>query len=139
MRLIKFRGKTELTGEWVYGFFSMGAYVPTNPDQGEQIVPRYIIDDGLLHDVVPDSVGQFTGFIRKNKDGNDVEVYEGDIVHVYGGTINYDYYSVVRWDEHGGCWYLRDDLSLFVTFGLLNKALVTIVGNIYDNPELIDK
>jgi len=132
MRVIKFRGKDVNTGEWVYGDLHTLCDRPHI-----HIEPAPFPYAGKRCFVNQETIGQFTGFIRKDKDGKDIEVYEGDIVHVYGGTINYDYYSAVRWDKNGGCWYLRDELNLFVTFGLLNKEFITVVGNEYDNPELI--
>jgi hypothetical protein len=134
MRVIKFRGKDIKTGEWVYGDLHTMCdkpHIHTEPAPYPYAGRRSFVN--------PKTIGQFTGFIRKDKDGNNVEVYEGDIVHVYGGTINYDYYSDVRWDEQGGCWYLRDELGLFVTFGLLNKDFITVIGNMFDNSDYLYK
>lgn len=135
MRAIKFRAISLCNGErWIYGDLM---HYNANPQREKWTIHEP--QTGIETDIDEKTIGQFTGFIRKDKDGHDVEVYEGDIVHVYGGSINYDYYSVVRWDEHGGCWYLRDELNLFVSFGLLNKEFITVIGNIYDNPEPIER
>lgn len=119
MREILFRAKREDNGEWVYGYYvripdAVGSvhrmYVPAeNPDESNAV---YFID--------PETLGQYTEF--KDKKGN--FIFEGDI-------IDFDYdTSVVNWLDC--CWALDDGVTL-----LEEAENVKILGNIYDNPELI--
>ena len=132
MRTIKFRGKTELTGEWVYGFCSMGGSVRfEHQNQDERIVPRYLIDDGLLHDVIPETIGQFTGLTDRNGE----EIYEGDIIR---STRN-GFGGVVMWHKHG-YFYISENIfekepGDYASLGhmLENHPYFEIVGNIHDN------
>jgi len=66
-REIKFRAKTTFDNEWVYGF-----YVERLGYEKGMI---YEVG-GLGHDVNPETVGQFTGFLDDKK----VEIYYDDIV-----------------------------------------------------------
>lgn len=68
---------------------------------------------------------QYTGL----KDKNDNEVYEGDIVNVWWNNgHNYPIKSQVEYRE--GCFYAGYMLNLC-------KDMLEVIGNIYENPELL--
>lgn len=80
MRQIKFRGYSPARKEWVYGSLLLNATV------------TFIIGDHGGVDVIPESVGQFTGL----HDKNGVEIYEGDVVEIgYDRSV----YTIV-WNKY---------------------------------------
>jgi hypothetical protein len=69
---------------------------------------------------------QYTGL----KDKNGVEIYEGDIIEF--DYLKYKLRGDVRWDQRR---------ALFYTCGYGGSGVSThgnIIGNIYENPELLD-
>jgi hypothetical protein len=127
-REIKFRGKRRDTGEWIYGSLCQ--------NQFECMIMDWNAPDYGRYEVEVDSIGQFTG----RTDGNDQEIYETDILEWDNGDKNSpkqraevffdDYYK----SEPG--YYLRGK-----TVGMsyvINEWYPTVIGNTFENPELLN-
>lgn len=136
MREILFRGKDlqEQNG-WIYGYFyksdinkrereSGKATLIFTPDCDTFIyVPEY--HNSWM--VKAETVGQYTGLTDKNG----TRIFEGDICWFYGG----DYYSGL-WEQNAivAITDMTDDEQ---THYLNNAEYCEVIGNIYDNPELL--
>ena len=128
MRMIKFRGKSIDGKEWLYGDLVSSA------DKKRTAI---LVNDKESYDeceVDPETVGQFTELY----DCNEKEIYEGDILKWSNGRM----YVVKFWE---GMFYAsvkecnEGILGGFPLHALTNYEYrkCEIVGNIYDNPELL--
>ena len=126
MREIKFRGKRADTGEWVYGYYYSecgNTYIIVNR-QAESMTKRNI---PFL--VEEDTVGQYTGI--KDIDGK--KIYEGDIV-----KDKYKNRYEVRYDDKRMSWIAHSTIPFENNIPLCVVTECTIIGNIHDNPKLLE-
>lgn len=137
MREILFRGKRKENGKWIYGSLV--------PKETNSYADGFLIIDGALnydeldnyypsfstYDVVSETVGQYTGLTDKNGK----KIFEGDILKniesneivaiCYGGcSFCYSYNGTI---------YGIDDSETGLE---MNEW--EIIGNIHDNPELLE-
>ena len=121
-REILFRGKSKTTGEWFYGnLFVEDAKGRTHVG----------ITTKACFNIDPETVGQFTGMTDKNG----TKIFEGDILNepfegrekLYQVFWSEDYFSfrvkTVNFEYH------LDEMQ---------KYHCEVVGNIYDNKELLE-
>ncbi len=143
MREILFRGKRVDNGEWVCGYYVLRKR-PYFKDKGANfehiICDNLVIDDfndkqfvdtiPITYSVDPETVGQYTGLTDTN--GN--KIFEGDIV-----WDSYDEdYGKVEWDNDVAKFIIT--FSTFtVDFDSVCGEELEIVGNVYDNPEMMEK
>lgn len=144
MREILFRGKSPVINEWVEGFLVLTRV-------GGKEIPTIITLDDLTKtltekrwfQVIPETVGQYTGLTDKNGK----KIFEGDIVRHY----NYNPYAipsiiekgVVYWDEEY-CGWRRTSNGAFHhgkidTYRMSHDCVYEIIGNIHDNPEIVEE
>lgn len=126
MREILFRGKRVADGKWLYGYYSDEKAEDTD---FPCIVPLVPVPD---YDWAVDSetVGQYIGLTDKNGK----KVFEGDIVKANDAHTKMSFIGVVKFDN--GSFYICD--SNFNSHYRWMDYEVEIIGNIYDNPELLD-
>lgn len=142
MREIIFRAKL-FSGDWVYGNF-----IHSKRFEGCGNEYRiHNIETGLEIDVIPDTVGQFTGLT----DVYGKQIFEGDLVKI---KSHKDYENeVFQVGFENGSFYLKScNHAGFVTIGKYAydafwndtiddideiNTLFEVVGNIHDNPELM--
>lgn len=140
-REILFRGKSIDTDEWLYGhLFNYGLTAPTNVPCISVCVPTSWEEACNLYAVHPDTIGQYTGL----KDKKGTKIFEGDILEYIGkrkDNVNKVYRRKVVFHE-GMFALLSKELQAYSALnyhGMKDgRSAWRVIGNIHDNPELIE-
>ena len=147
MRESLFRGKRKDNGEWICGDLLQDV------ESGICAIVSYVNLGGNIHDlsescifaVIPEIVGQYTGLTDKNG----VKIFEGDIVK--GTAYSATRIGVIVWIDEISSFGVRyvnapnptawdwENSSILrcVSLGKTDEFAAEVIGNIYDNPELL--
>lgn len=147
MREILFRGKRFDNGEWVY-WDRYGRITDINGEPTKTEIdiptllpyPTYISDLPIIND---ETVGQYTGLTDKNGK----KIFEGDIVRLYDTWG--EWRAVVEFGNPNGNyswgWQLNPIGKVDINTDILcwvemedAGAFCEVIGNIHDNPELLE-
>ena len=164
MREILFRGKRIDNGEWVFS----GNIIRFIPENGEDLIfipalsePCTCYHDekdniiafekGIFYKVDTKTVGQYTGMMDKNG----MKIWEGDIIKIDNGKQSS--ISVVKFGEYYPKMFyammdiyfpIAQHINANVFFAestkhedmiLFKSPFFEIIGNVHDNPELLEK
>ncbi len=139
MREILFRGQRKDNGNWISGSFHKRANECF-------IIPLPIVTSQSK--VIPETVGQFTGLFDKNGK----KIFEGDVIQFHKFRYEPDWVGVISYNQ---CQYVatgkmplayektKDGEAFYCPFVVavsgIDKATITVIGNIHDNPELLEE
>jgi uncharacterized phage protein (TIGR01671 family) len=145
MREKLYRGKRKDNGEWVEGLPSYGIDGTVS-----EIEIFHKWGDCEVVEVIPKTVGQYTGL----KDKNGKKIFEGDLLRFPAKSewekTNYEVYEVF-WHNNDCCdnhigWQMNrihfcgaicgKDIG-FTNFKPKYTSRMEVIGNIFDNPELL--
>ena len=119
MREIKFRA-------WGNGEMEYMPEVVDGPDSPNERLGCFLCDNFGCE------ITQYTGL----KDKNGKEIYEGDIINTLGSGP-----CVVLWSNESLCWMYEwsECISGSGCYLYIENDHHKIIGNIYENPELLEK
>ena len=150
MREIRFRGKVKEKGLspdcWVEGSLThITRTYKDECDEKECNLYQIITEDGCGFNIDESTVGQYTGL----KDKNEKEIYEGDILEIpeWLQQDSQDKCICVYAEEHqtseiiGFGLYIKDGYSGEYKISVPSDEWdeFQVIGNIYDNPELLEE
>ena len=129
MREILFRGKRIDNGKWIYGWvFGEKAKSIIELDKG--YIGKEGVESYYTSVVTPETVGQYTGLDDKNGG----KIFEGDFVFFEPfGTHNNN--RLIQY-QHGA--FLGKLIRNGYSDRILSPEMYIIIGNITDNPELLE-
>lgn len=134
-----FRGKRIDNGEWVIGnriddgvtgqvfIHTVGNSVNESDKAGEEGCLQFV-----AFEVAPATICQCTGL----KDKNGKLIWENDVVS-YCDCTKEDY--VIAWEQNKACFEYQEYSCSMMNFDELSGCEVEVIGNIFDNPELLEE
>ncbi len=142
MREILFRGKRKDNGEWVEGNYCIAEKLDKSG------VEYFIIEieaEGSQYYVIPETVGQYTGLTDKNVR----QIFDGDIVELYDKNNDIRMKAYVEFGnpnrEYNWGYQLvpigkaKANLDILLWVEMEDAgAYIEVIGNIHDNPELLE-
>lgn len=120
MREILFRGKNLKTGKWTQGYLFRcweRAYIAWG----------MVNNNADMVEVDPETVCQYTGLTDKNGK----KIFERDIVNLPKCKNDIAVFSLI------GCNYILKGKYSNYTLGSYESECFEVIGNIFDNPELL--
>jgi uncharacterized phage protein (TIGR01671 family) len=125
MREIEFRGKRKDDGRWIFGDLKQPMKSDFTSDETFYIAPFNVV---VQFSVFTETIGQYTGL----KDKKNVKIFEGDILKNDSDYIGYVQYLT---QERGYVIvYEKSDSRID---GQYETISYEVIGNIYDNPNLL--
>lgn len=133
IREILFRGKCCTTGEWVEGFLGI-------EELDDYVIQQFSFDEYFASECIDqysvklETVGRYTGLTDKNGK----KIFEGDILSGYLDDLfpeEESRYEVI-WHDYG--WHIRSNGFLDTPDNGWLKENFEVIGNIHDNPELLE-
>ena len=131
MRQILFKAKRKDNGKWVEGYYQKRFDL----DGSEQHLifwsKSYTVWE--YAEINPDTICQYTGLTDKNGK----RIWENDIVEErHRGVITMRYH--VLWDFKETSWMFETKSSARYGIYAINQRKFEVVGNIFDNPDLLE-
>lgn len=145
MREILFRAKRVEDNQWVEGHYvshQKRVLCPIGDELKKEDVDHYIFFDSFADwnmprtltfvKIKPETLGQYTGKL----DVEGKRIFEGDILNImlYGKNL-----KVVWWQAVCGFGLNDKDEKGLLFMNEVHSNGIDVIGNIYDNPELMEK
>ena len=146
MREILFRGKRIDNGEWIEGYYV--ETVDYRTDSAVHLIielPSTFYPRGEIageYEINSSTIGQYTGLTDKNGK----KIFEWDILKIhyttelFGETLSTQYNALVMFED--GCNVAKgifDGAELVGDLSAFSNDEVEVIGNIHDNPELLEE
>ena len=135
MREIKFRARRTDKDEFAFGDLLTGMGYKKGKFFILPHLSYYPSDcksvDG--YEVIPETIGQFTGLYDKNGK----EIYEGDILAFNDSYVDFNDVIEVRFVRGIFAFLWNGNLEDECPINAPTREWANVIGNIYDNPELI--
>ena len=142
IRTIIFRGKRTDNGEWIEGYYASQSNHAcfANELKHQHFIFKDVCLDfnlgGLQEfEVIPSTVGQYTGLTDKNGK----KIFEGDIIDTPDRLVKVVWFTGnAQFDLHFIRYKDNVAITIFKGIHMIDLKEYEVIGNIHDNPELLE-